>query len=69
MGEVMRSRGGCGEIGVVNKIKEFIGGFSEEMFKAVSYVVTTVIILAIFELQVGLKSEWNNVQRGEFNGG
>jgi len=45
----VRSRGGCGEVGIVNEVKEFVIGFSEEVFKAVSYMVTTVIILATCE--------------------
>ena len=65
----MRSRSGCGGIGVFGEVKEFFGGFFEEVFKAVSYVIITVIILTVFELQVGLKSEWDSVRRGEFDGG
>jgi len=38
------------------------------MFEAVSYVVVTVIILAAFELEVGLESGWDNVWGSEFDG-
>jgi len=65
----MRSRSRCSRISVFDEVKEFLSGFFEEMFKAVSYVIVTVIILATFELKIGLKSGWDSVRRCEFDGG
>jgi len=45
----------------LDEVKEVLGGFFEEMFEAVSYVITTVIILAAFELEVGPKLGWDSV--------
>ena len=47
----------------MDKVEEVIGGFFEEVFEAVSYVVATVIILAALELKKHLKSEWDSVWR------
>jgi len=47
----------------LDKVKEVVRGFFEEVFEAVSYVVTTVIILATLELKERLKSEWDGVWR------
>ena len=59
----MRLRGGRSGIGVFNEVKEFFGGFFEEVFKAVSYMIVTVIELAALELKKRLKSEWDSVWR------
>ena len=61
MGQVLGSRVGCSGIRVVDAVKEVFSGFFEEKFKAVSYVIATVIVLAAFELKIGLKLEWNSV--------
>jgi len=67
-GQVLRSRVGCSGIRVVDEVKEVFGGFFEEMFEAVSYMIATVIVLAAFELKIGLKSGWNSVWGcSEFN--
>jgi len=47
----------------LDEVKEVFGGFFEEVFEAVSYVIATVIVLAAFELEEGLKSGWNSVWR------
>jgi len=47
----------------LDEVKEVIGGFFEEVFKAVSYVVATVIILAALELKKRLKLGWDSVWR------
>ena len=65
----MRSRCRCSGIGVFDKVKEFFGGFFEEVFEAVSYMIITVIVLTAFELKVGLESGWDNVWGSQFNGG
>jgi len=62
-GKILRPRGGCGGVGVLNEVKEIFRGFFEEVFEAVSYVVATVIVLAAFELKISLKSRWNSVWR------
>jgi len=55
-------RVGRSGIRVVDEVKEVFSGFFEEMFKAVSYVIATVIVLTAFELKIGPKSGWNSVR-------
>jgi len=45
------------------EVEEVVGGFFEEVFEAVSYVIATVIILAALELKKHLKSGRNSVWR------
>ena len=47
----------------MDEVKEVFGSFFEEVFEAVSYVITTVIVLTAFELEESLKSGWNSVWR------
>jgi len=47
----------------LDEVKEVFGSFFEEVFKAVSYVIATVVVLAAFELKEGLKSGWDSVWR------